>query len=189
PVPSDAYGRSKLAAEEAVREAIASHTILRPVLVHGPGAKGNFASLERLAALRCPLPLLGLHARRSLLALDSLVQVVCFILATPRTRGETYLVADTPSLTLAEIVGVLRKRKGRSQGMLNLPESIIEAGLRGIGRHDVWRRLGEPLVVDMAKLVSHGWTPTAGLGAWVATPLCPADIFAPGQAIVTIDGQ
>jgi UDP-glucose 4-epimerase len=186
PAPSDVYGRSKLAAEDAVRAAIAPHTILRPVLVHGRGVKGNFAALERLAAFRCPLPLLGLHARRSLLALDSLVNVVRFILATPRTRGETFLVADTPPLTLAEIVGVLRQRAGYPQRMLNLSPDIIEAGLRGIGRQDVWRRVGEPLVVDTTKLVSHGWVQTMGMGALVTAPV---GISAPERAIMPIDGR
>ena len=43
--PTDAYGRSKLAAEEAVRAAQVPFTILRPVLIYGPGVKGNLARL------------------------------------------------------------------------------------------------------------------------------------------------
>src|SRR5262245_26921032 len=35
PRPTDAYGRSKLAAEEAVRASNVPHTIFRPVLVYG----------------------------------------------------------------------------------------------------------------------------------------------------------
>ena len=39
PCPTDAYGRSKLAAEDAVRAAGVPFTILRPVLIYGPGVK------------------------------------------------------------------------------------------------------------------------------------------------------
>ena len=68
PRPTDAYGRSKLAAEEAVRAAGVPYTILRPALVYGPGAKGNLASLLRLARSPLPLPFGAFRNRRSLLA-------------------------------------------------------------------------------------------------------------------------
>ena len=46
PRPTDAYGRSKLAAEAAVRACGARYAILRPVLVYGADAKGNLALLS-----------------------------------------------------------------------------------------------------------------------------------------------
>ena len=49
PHPTDAYGRSKIAAEEAVRAAGVPFTILRPVLIYGQGVKGNLARLIELA--------------------------------------------------------------------------------------------------------------------------------------------
>src|SRR5204863_3495577 len=52
PRPSNAYGRSKLAAEEAVRAAGISFTILRPVVIYGEGEKGNFATIHRISGLR-----------------------------------------------------------------------------------------------------------------------------------------
>ncbi len=61
PRPTDFYGRSKLAAEDAVRAAGVPFTILRPVLIYGPGVKGNFARLmalsaKTMAAAARPLP-------------------------------------------------------------------------------------------------------------------------------------
>ncbi len=41
-------------------------TILRPVLVYGPAATGNLATLLRLAAWPIPLPLKSLPGKRSL---------------------------------------------------------------------------------------------------------------------------
>ena len=41
PQPTEAYGRSKLAAEEAVRASGVPYTILRPVLVYGRGDEGQ----------------------------------------------------------------------------------------------------------------------------------------------------
>jgi UDP-glucose 4-epimerase len=73
PHPTDAYGRSKLAAEVAVRASGVPYTILRPALVYGPNPKGNVASLMRLAAKPIPLPFGAFSNRRSLLALDNLI--------------------------------------------------------------------------------------------------------------------
>ena len=56
PCPTDAYGRSKLAAEEALRASGVPFTILRPVLVYGAGVKGNLARLMRLSQSPWPLP-------------------------------------------------------------------------------------------------------------------------------------
>jgi UDP-glucose 4-epimerase len=92
--PTDAYGRSKLAAEAAVRAAGVPFTILRPALLYGPGVKGNFALLARAAASPLPLPVKDLDNRRSLLGIDNFISALAFVLATPATLGETYVVAD-----------------------------------------------------------------------------------------------
>ena len=68
--PTDYYGRSKLAAEWAIRAAKIPFTILRPVVVYGPHARGNFNTLVRIASLPFPLPLKAFNNRRSVLGLD-----------------------------------------------------------------------------------------------------------------------
>jgi hypothetical protein len=84
PRPEDAYGRSKLAAEQGLAQLGIDWAALRLVLVYGPGVKGNMAQLLRLARSRYPLPFGALRARRSLLALDNLVAAVDAVLATPQ---------------------------------------------------------------------------------------------------------
>ena len=62
PQPTDAYGRSKLAAEQGLAELRLDWVALRLVLVYGPGVKGNMAELLRFARAPYPLPLGGLKA-------------------------------------------------------------------------------------------------------------------------------
>ena len=57
PTPNNAYGRSKFAAEQAIRAAGISFTILRPVVIYGEGEKGNFATVHRLSRLPILRPL------------------------------------------------------------------------------------------------------------------------------------
>lgn len=171
PHPTDAYGRSKLAAEAAVRAAGARATILRPVLVYGAGVKGNLASLLRLAALPLPLPFGSLTNRRSLLARDNLIAAIRFALDNPRADNETFIVSDPGALSVAEIVSILRQAGGRSAALFPLPPALIGTLLGLIGRREQWERLAGSLVAEPTKLMAAGWRPVvdtaAGLAAMV----------------------
>jgi len=160
PAPTDAYGRSKLAAEEAVRAAGVPFTILRPVLLYGPGVKGNFATLARAAASPLPLPVKDFVNRRSMLGIDNFVSALKFVLSAPNAVGETYVVADPgKALRLADVIATLRQAEGRRPLIMPMPTNYIEMPLRLLGRADIWDRLGGNLRVDTGKLVAAGWQP------------------------------
>jgi nucleoside-diphosphate-sugar epimerase len=158
--PIDAYGRSKLAAEAAVRSAGVPFTILRPALLYGPGVKGNFALLLRAALSPWPLPVKNLVNRRSLLGVDNFMSALSFVLSAPAARGETYVVAD-PGIPprLSDVMATLREAQGRRPLILPLPTHYVEVPLRLIRRHDLWERLGGNLRVDPGKLIAAGWQP------------------------------
>jgi UDP-glucose 4-epimerase len=173
PRPSEPYGRSKLAAEDAVRAAGVPFTILRPVLIYGPGVRGNLARLIELASTPWPLPLGLCRNRRSLLARQNLIGAIHFTLAQPRAKGETYIVADPTALTLAEIVGAMRAGQGRRPRLLPMPPTFIALAAQAVGRADEWQRLSGNHVADPGKLLQAGWQPTidtaAGLAALMRT--------------------
>src|SRR6478672_4412829 len=148
PHPTDAYGRSKLAAEEAIRASGVPFTILRPVLVYGIGVKGNFARLVELTRKPWPLPLGLCRNRRSLLARQNLISAIQFALDEPAAKDKTYIVADPAPLTLAEIVAALRAGEGRRPGLLPVPPSLIASAAAAMGRTEEWQRLGGNQVAD-----------------------------------------
>lgn len=160
PAPTDAYGRSKLAAEAAVRAAGVPFTILRPVLLYGPGVKGNFALLLRTAFSPWPLPIRDFVNRRSLLGIDNFISALAFVLSSPQTIGQTYVVAD-PGIPprLPDLVATMRKAQGRWSLLLPMPPHYLENTLRLMGRDDTWERLGGNLRVDPGKLIAAGWQP------------------------------
>ena len=168
PRPTDPYGRSKLAAEAAIRAANVRFTILRPALIYGPGVKGNLASLMRIAQSPWPLPFGALTNRRSLLARENLVAAIHFVLAAPASADQTYVVADPSPLSVAEIVSALRAGTGRGPRLVPIPGALIAASLKTIGRADMWERLGGESVVDAGKLVAAGWRPTTDTRAGLA---------------------
>ncbi|MEZ5899322.1 MAG: NAD-dependent epimerase/dehydratase family protein [Hyphomicrobiaceae bacterium] len=177
PAPTDAYGRSKLAGEQAVVEALAGSqtdpVVLRPVLMYGPNAKGNMASLMRLARSRLPLPLGGIPARRSLLGLTNFSGAVAFALNAPTVSGRTFLLADAgTALTVGEILAALRAGLGRRSGIVNVPLPGMEKLLVAAGKADMAGRVFGDLVVSTDALVAAGWqapmTSAQGLAAVMA---------------------
>lgn len=172
--PTDGYGRSKLAAEDALRAPGVPYTILRPVLIYGSGVKGNLERLLALARSPWPLPLGLCRNRRSLLARENLIGAIHFALATPATHGETFVVADPAPLTLAEIMSALRHGLGRNAGLLPVPPALLAATFRAMGRGDDWQRLGGNQIADPGKLMDTGWKPVidtrAGLAALMREP-------------------
>jgi nucleoside-diphosphate-sugar epimerase len=159
PRPTDAYGRSKLAAERGLAELDLDWVSLRAVLVYGPGVKGNMAQLMRLARSPFPLPLASLRARRSLLALENLSAAIEAVLAAPGTLRRVVIAADPQALTVAEMIAAMRRGLGRQPHVFPLPSALIELLLRAAGREEIHQRLSGSLIADSSALISLGWAP------------------------------
>lgn len=159
PHPTDAYGRSKLEAEKGLAETGLDWAALRLALVYGPGAQGNVARLLKLARSPYPLPLAGLRARHSLLALDNLVEAVDRVLAAPAPLKRPFIVADPKPLTIGEIVAALRQGLGRRAGLFYVPRPMLEAALRAAGHGGNCEPLFGSLVADPSALSRLDWTP------------------------------
>jgi nucleoside-diphosphate-sugar epimerase len=160
PRPSNDYGRSKLAAEQAVRAAGVPFTILRPVVIYGEGEKGNFATIHRISRLPIPLPFGALTARRSVLSIQNFDSAVAMVLADSRARGETFIVSDPTPVTVTDLIIRNRVSLGRSPWLLPTPERWLELSLKAIGQEATWERLGRPLVARPRKLLALGWKPS-----------------------------
>lgn len=167
PSPTDAYGRSKLAAETAVRALLPGAVILRPPVLHGAGAKGNMARLARLARLPLPLPLAGLAGRRSILSDINLAEAVAFVLARPDVAGRTFHVTDGAPLSMPDMVAAMRQAVGRGPGIIGLPRGLTESMAARLAP-SLAEQLCRDLMLDDTALRALGWEPAersvAGLG-------------------------
>lgn len=171
--PVDAYARSKLACEEEVRVAglrgPMACTIVRPPLVYGPGAPGNFARLVRLAGSGLPLPLGGVDNRRSLVALDNLLDFLTLCTHHPAAANQTFLVSDNHDVSTPQLLRLTAQAQGRQVRMLPVPLTLLTAAAALLGQRDTLTRLCGSLQVDISKARRElGWTPpltlTQGLG-------------------------
>ena len=160
PSPINAYGRSKLAAEQAIRASEGSFTILRPVVIYGEGEKGNLATIRKIARLPLPLPFGGLKARRSVLSVQNLNSAITTALTNPRARGDTFIVADPVPITVADLIARYRAGFGQPPRLFPIPQGLLEFGLKTGGQGAIWHRIGCPLVARPDKLLALGWKPS-----------------------------
>lgn len=169
PKPTDAYGRSKLAAEQGLSETDLDWVALRLVLVYGPGVQGNMARLVQLARSPYPLPLGALKARRSLLSLDNLLEAVAKVLEARAPLKRPFIVADPEPLTIGEMIAAMRRGLGRRPGLFPLPGPLLRAALQAMGHAETYQLLSGSLMADSSALARVDWVPVgetqAGLAA------------------------
>lgn len=164
PAPQDAYGISKWEAEQGLKVISAKSgmqvVIIRPPLVYGPGVGANFDRLIRAVELGVPLPLGAIQNRRSLVALDNLVDLIVLCLDHPGAANEIFLVRDEEDLSTPELICRLAGAMNRSPHLISLPAWLLGFGAWLLGRTNTLQRLRGSLQVDMTKTMSRlGWKP------------------------------
>jgi nucleoside-diphosphate-sugar epimerase len=171
PCPTDAYGRSKLAAEQGLATTDLDWVALRLALVYGPGVEGNMAKLIKLARSPYPLPLAGLKGEHSLLALENLVEAVDTVLAVDVPLCRPLIVADAKPLTIAAMIACMRQSFGRRPGLFSVPEPLLKAALRACGQAERFEPLFGSLVADVSALTKFNWVPRLDTASGLAALL------------------
>lgn len=167
PAPQDAYGIAKAEAEMALCDVgFPVLSILRPPLVHGPGAKGNLAVLMKAVRLGLPLPLGCVDNRRSIVGLHNLADSLAFLLE--REIAGTYLVRDDNDLSTAQLVRALAHAVGKSAPLVPVPAPLLSLVARLSGRKAMAERVLGSLVVDDAPIRALGWKPVLSTEAGLA---------------------
>ncbi|HEK1688075.1 TPA: SDR family oxidoreductase [Pseudomonas putida] len=164
PAPVDPYGVSKREAEDALlglaQETGLEVVIIRPVLVYGPGVKANFQAMMRWLDKGVPLPFGAIDNRRSLVALDNLVDLIITCMDHPGAVNQTFLVSDGEDLSTTGLLRRMAAALGRPARLLPVPSMLLELAATLLGKRALSQRLCGSLQVDIEKTRSLlGWTP------------------------------
>lgn len=154
-LPSDVYGASKFEAEEGLKKicqrAGMEFVIIRPPLVYGPNAKGNFARLVKLVKTGIPLPLAEINNQRSLIALDNLVDLVITTITNPRAANEVFLASDGHDLSTSDLLQGLAQAMGKPSRLFPCSPKILANAAKCLGKIDLFDRLLGSLQADISK--------------------------------------
>jgi nucleoside-diphosphate-sugar epimerase len=164
PAPLDAYGTSKYEAEKSLMS-LANETgmevvIIRPPLVYGPGVKANFWRMMWWINHGVPLPLGEIHNKRSLVALDNLVDLIIICMKHPAAANQVFLAGDGEDLSTTELLNRLGEALGKPARLVAVPLKLLTFGAYALGQRDEVQRLCGSLQVNISKAQNLlGWEP------------------------------
>lgn len=162
--PATTYAVTKAEAEtvlwQVARGSGMEVCILRPPLVYGAGAAGNFARLMTWARQGWPMPSGVRACKRSMIARTNLADAVAAGLTHPAAAGQTFLVADAEPLSAGDLYAMIREAMGEKARFVPCPAPLLALGLRAVGRGDDAQRLLGAFLLDTSAIRERlGWQP------------------------------
>ena len=150
--PKDDYGRSKLEAENLLKEFCKinniNYVILRPPLVYGPGVKGNLSSLMNLIDKNIPMPIVKTNNMRSLISLTNLVEALIIVGLNHEIINKIYLIADDFPVKVEDLYKKIANSMGKKLFLINLPSKFLKVLLWPIGKAKLVDKISTSLIVD-----------------------------------------
>jgi nucleoside-diphosphate-sugar epimerase len=164
PHPHSTYAQSKFDAEIGLKK-IAQETglelvIVRPTLVYGPNAPGNFGALTRLVNKVPVLPFGGTKNKRNFIAVQNLADLLVTCANHPDAVGHTFLASDGQAVSTKDFTNAIAK--GLNKRVIQLPISVWLMRLTGklLGKSVMVEQLVGNLEVDSSNVQEVlGWTP------------------------------
>jgi len=168
PTPQSPYTRSKLESEtrlaEVARAGALQWVVLRPPMVYGAGAAGNFRRLVNLVRTGLPLPLGAATAPRSFISIDNLADAIVCCVAHPRAAHQVFLVSDAETTSTADLVRRIAGVLGRRVWLPRISPALLHAASRLAGRTRDYHRMLDPLELDSSLIRGRlDWSPPMSL--------------------------
>ena len=179
--PRGVYGSSKAAAEAGL-EAFAQETdmkitVIRPPLIYGPGALGNFRLLANAVERGIPLPFGSINNRRAFLSVANLASFMIHHLAHPPDKFNVFLVADEEQVSTPEFARRIAKALDKSTHIMPLPLLALRAIFRIIKSDEAYDSVVKSLEIDPSKSLQGGWRPRLSLDEGLASALQTTDTY------------
>ncbi|MCS6175143.1 NAD-dependent epimerase/dehydratase family protein [Shewanella baltica] len=162
--PHNAYAQSKYDAEVGLKK-IASETglevvIVRPTLVYGANAPGNFGMLTKLIIKLPILPFGLVDNRRDFIAVQNLADLLITCATHPNPAGHTFLASDMDTVSIKQFTNAIADGLGKKVFQLPIPVSLMRLAGKLMGKSAMVEQLVGNLQVDSSNIKDVlGWTP------------------------------
>ncbi|HAS6160760.1 NAD-dependent epimerase/dehydratase family protein [Vibrio vulnificus] len=164
PSPHNDYARSKYDAEIGLKK-IAKETglevvIVRPTLVYGPDAPGNFGMLTKLIKRLPVLPFGFATNRRDFISVQNLADLLVTCATHPNAAGHTFLASDGETVSIKEFTNAIAKGLDKKIFQLPVPVTLMRLAGKLTGKSAMIEQLYGNLEVDSSHIKEVlGWTP------------------------------
>jgi len=154
-IPDDPYARSKYEAEQKLLAMADTNNfevvIIRPPLVYGPGVKANFSNMVKWTIKGIPLPLGAINNKRSLIALENLIDFISICINHKNAANEIFMVSDDDDMSITELLKAIANAFEKPSRLIHIPESFLRLAAMIVGKRNISRRLLDSLQVDISK--------------------------------------
>jgi UDP-glucose 4-epimerase len=163
PAPRGVYGNSKAAAESGLKRLAETVdmriAVIRPPLIYGAGALGNFRLLVRAIQRGIPLPFGAIRNRRAFLGVENLTSFIANRLSDAERKFDIFLVADEMQISTPAFVRQIARAAGRTARLVPVPVPALQVLLKMSGRPEARDSLIGSMEIDVSKVAATGWRP------------------------------
>ena len=164
PAPSDPYSMSKFEAEKALfrlgKKTGLEVVVIRPPMVYGPAAKGNFSRLVWLVQNMKVLPFGNVKNKRSLLYVNNLCDLILHCIYHEKAAGQVITACDTHDLSTPELIHLIAKCLHTKCYLFPMPINLLLLWGQLLGKNAEISRLTESLQIDHDEVKRKiGWHP------------------------------
>ncbi|MFN8528521.1 MAG: NAD-dependent epimerase/dehydratase family protein [Anaerolineae bacterium] len=150
--PTTPYAVSKWEAEQGLPSVHGLETVIvRPPLVYGKGAPGNFAQLTRFVERGLPLPFGWTDNRRSLIAVQNLADFLCTCIEHPAAANQTFLISDGEDVSTTDLLQKVAEASNHPSRLLPFPPKLLRQFMETAGKKQMASQLLGSLVIDSRK--------------------------------------
>ncbi len=162
--PCEVYAQSKLEAENGLRaiEAKSELTvvIVRPPMVYGPNAPGNFKALASAVSRGIPLPFLNISNKRSFVYVGNLVDMLESCIDIEESKGKTYNVSDDYDVSTLELIQEIANALNIRPKLFGINRTMLQMMAKLCNKSELFKKTCDSLVLDIRDTKAElQWTP------------------------------
>ncbi len=152
--PQNLYSFSKLDGENSLIEACKSsdmnYTIIRPPMVYGFNAPGNWLRLISLINLKIPLPFKNINNKRSFVFIGNLCDLIMTILNSEKSINKIFFVSDDEDISTSDLIDKISRRLKIFPRIFYLNKKFILFFAKTVGKKSVINQLFESFQIDLS---------------------------------------
>lgn len=162
--PHNDYAKSKWQAEEALfelqRETGMEVVVVRPPLVYGSRAPGNFGMLTKLVKLLPVLPFGCIDNKRSVISSKNLADFIYCCTHAEKLVGKAWLVAEPTPVSTKELIHQIAAAESKLCWQLPIPKTLMHSVANLLGKRKIADQLFGDLILEVGDtLEQSGWKP------------------------------
>lgn len=166
--PKTDYAISKLAAENELltlsKNLDFELVIIRPPLVYGNNAPGNFGKLINLVKKQLPLPFGMVNNLKSYISVTNLANFIVLCCTHSKAANQTFLIADDGYVSTKELLLNIKEALNLKLFLLPVPKNLLSILFCAVGKKGMSEQLLDNLQIDNSKAKNLlGWKPVENM--------------------------